>query len=202
MVEIISKMVRRCEATTNAGRRCKMIDVEEGKRFCRIHASREAEVNPIVEDDEINQDDDMVVNEVESVSDNTVNTTIQTANTLNTVHVREIEEMISKVTFATATELQLRDQQIKLLMDQVELLKQQLAKRPSNRSPEYKAKSDYYKQNKKNPSIIEEIKKRLQTVNMYVPEKPVPWQLVRAATDSMYDKLAPEEKARLIALQM
>lgn len=57
------------------------------------------------------------------------------------------------------------------------------------------AKNIYYRQMKKHPSVYETIKSRLQSVQIFLEP---PWQMVKAYTDTLYDKLTDDEKKKLV----
>jgi hypothetical protein len=61
------------------------------------------------------------------------------------------------------------------------------------------AKQMYYKDHKRTPSIIAEIKTRFDQGGMGEVTK-VPWQLVKHVTDKFYDALPPQDRDMYIAL--
>lgn len=68
------------------------------------------------------------------------------------------------------------------------------SRKKRNHSVQFLAKRLYYHENKKRPDIIATITDRLRVVNMFINEKSIPWQLVRAATDSIFEMLPDNEK--------
>jgi hypothetical protein len=62
---------------------------------------------------------------------------------------------------------------------------------------EHKARSFFYHQNKNNPTILSEIRTKLQSVNLYLVKQNkeiIPYQFVREYTDQTFERLAPEQK--------
>lgn len=57
-----------------------------------------------------------------------------------------------------------------------------------------KAKMLYYHDMKKNEDFIKIVRVRLQYVQMYIDDKHIPWQLIKAATDTHFDSLSDQEK--------
>lgn len=49
------------------------------------------------------------------------------------------------------------------------------------------AKRLYYEQHKKDPNIINEIRSRLMSVNLYTSDPNIPWQLIKMATDHYFE---------------
>ena len=178
----------KCQAKTNSGRRCSK-NAQEGAEFCSIHAGKAAADSAIVDENEMPENEvPEMDHEVSSVTDLS----------FNTVNVNEVEQLVHRVSLNTSAELQM---QVIALKNQVDMMRQKLEQRRQKaaKSPEDTAKRAFYHKNRNSPEIIEEIKKRLTSVGMYVPEKPVPWQLVRAATDSLFDALPAEQKALYLA---
>ena len=172
----------KCQAKTNSGRRCSK-NAQEGGEYCAIHAGKVAADSPIVDENELPETDmDHEVSDTQSI---------------NTVNVREVEEIVQRMSFGTNAELLL---QVQMLKTQVDVLKTQLEETRKSKkiTPEQVAKRAFYYKNKNSAEIIDEIKKRLVNVGMYMPDKPVPWQLIRAATDTLFDTLSPEQKAQYL----
>jgi hypothetical protein len=178
----------KCQAKTNTGRRCSK-NAQDGTEYCAIHAGKVAADSAIVDENE------MPENEMPEMDHEVSSVTNQT---LNTVHVHEVEEIVQRVSLNASAELQM---QVLALKNQVEMMRQKLEQRRQKgaKRPEDVARRAFYHKNRNSPEIIEEIKKRLTSVGMYVPEKPVPWQLVRAATDSLFDALPAEQKSLYLA---
>lgn len=61
-------------------------------------------------------------------------------------------------------------------------------------TPEDIAMRLFYHDNKKNIDIINKIGDNLKTVNMYISDKHIPWQLVRGTTDFIFTNLTPDQK--------
>lgn len=62
---------------------------------------------------------------------------------------------------------------------------------------EHKARSFFYHQNKNNPTILSEIRTKLQSVNLYLVKQNkeiLPYQFVREYTNQTFERLAPEQK--------
>jgi hypothetical protein len=62
---------------------------------------------------------------------------------------------------------------------------------------QHKARSFFYHQNKNNPTVLSEIRTKLQSVNLYLVKQNkeiIPYQFVREYTDQTFERLAPEQK--------
>lgn len=172
----------RCKGINSSnGKRCSK-NATEGSNVCPFHSGQTTVQESYVIDDE-NEVPEME-HEESSITNHSV----------NTVNVKEVEDIVMRITLNAHTEML---SQIQHLQNQVAAMKLQLENhKGTTRVEPNPAKRDFYFKNKSNPEILEEIKKRLVNVGMHVPDKPVPWQLVRAATDALFDAL-PEDQKKL-----
>lgn len=184
----------RCIATTATGRRCTKKPID-GHDFCACHIVNNV---PKPLDLELSDHD-----EPETILERAINVPLPSAPEIDELKSIDNLQALFQDLKIVKDQIEKRDEQLESLKTQLDIIisttrlqqqSQRKPRAPKQPSIEKRAKRYFYHENKKRPDIINTIADRLRAVDMFISEKDIPWQLVRAATDSIFNMLSTEEK--------